>query len=216
MLSKTFRKIFVSFKCLACYDLNYFSPLIHRNSFHMDTIQTVNKVARDPQLYIQTKIEFCKQRPFIGLEKLAMWYSFCLIEELNNWETAWKVAKMGERVSEKAILSLHPKGFTFRRILTDGRLFQVFEDNGKLCEESLLPISVLGKNAITMEISDVPNFVLKNGGFRARFLISTKSYTGYLLPGKCYWGAWDEALQRGLFFEAEGSRNPNGKVLERL
>lgn len=178
--------------------------------------KTPPRPARNSPAYIQTKIRACQKPGYRGLEKLAMWYGFCAADHYANWETQWREAALADGAGDKAILVVQPGGYTFRRILTDGRLLMVYNDDGSLAEDSLLPINILGANGFVMEIEDVPGYVLEHGGFRARFAIAGLTYTGYILPGSQFWGAWDEENQRGRFFESSQGKNPAAKILEKL
>ena len=165
-------------------------------------------------LYIKTKINFCRTPPFSGLGKLAMWYSYCIESELNKWESASRSAQMGE-CRDMGALTIHPQGFTARRIKTDGKLLEVFDDHGVLFADSRLPIAVLGKNIRIVELEEMADFLNGVGGFPCKFAVRGKTYTGTVLEGKFYCAAWT-VQNIGVFFETEASRNPNGKILERL
>jgi len=116
---------------------------------------------------------------------------------------------------DMAALIIHPDGYTARRIKTDGDLLMVYNDNGDLIADSLIPVAVPGKNIKVVELEEMQGYLRSLQGSDWRFIVRGKSYTGTILEGKKYCAAWTEG-QQGIYFETENSKNPNGKLIERL
>ena len=176
-------------------------------------MQTSLKLNKGPG-YTHTKIKFCEAFPFEGLGALGMWYSYCLESELQKWEQAHRTARMGP-TRDAAVLCLHPGGYALRRVLTDGVLLKVYDQNNLLIEHTLLPLSVGGENFILLELDNVV-FGLKGfGAVRCRFQVNGLAKRGWVLEGKSYCAAWSDD-RRGFHFETDKGRNPNASILEVL
>jgi len=169
-------------------------------------------VNHDPD-YFQTKKKFCENPQFKALGALGLWYGYCHVPAILQWLSDYRTARMG-KAKDCAAFCKHPHGFHIRRVLSDGKLLQVYE-NTKLLDDTLLPIAVPGHNIQLLALSQVVPFLKKFGAKRYSFSIRGKSYKGYVLEGKKYCAAWSDQ-QRGHLFETAKGPNPNAKILRFL
>ena len=164
--------------------------------------------------YVQTKIKFCQTPPFVGLDALGMWYSYCLQSEITNWQSASRTARLGA-ATDRAAFCYHPKGYNIRRVHSDGALLKVFDPQGQLHDDTLIPVALPGANLRLLELHEVVPFLKAQGAVYCRFAIKGLPNTGYVLEGHSYSAAWSDK-QIGLLFETDRGKNPSGKLIEPL